>query len=143
VPLKAPSTAYKFNKPANVPWFYPNIYGTDIYVPWNATQFMVFNTTETARLLNGASENKYMCYTVTPADFTDTTDNTLSQEILMIQCSIPLAITFTEETCSLVTPLPLDLLWTRPPGDSMTSALTARANLAISTPALVLFPNGL
>eukprot|EP01115_Flamella_aegyptia_P011615 TRINITY_DN550_c0_g2_i1.p1 TRINITY_DN550_c0_g2~~TRINITY_DN550_c0_g2_i1.p1 ORF type:complete len:579 (+),score=218.16 TRINITY_DN550_c0_g2_i1:32-1768(+) len=70
VPLKAPETAYKFKQPADTIWLFPDIYGTDIYVPWNLT---VFNATK-SRLLANATSDKFICYTVMPADFTDTTD---------------------------------------------------------------------
>ena len=70
VPLEAPSTAYKFNAPDGSNWMYPNIYGTDIYTPWN---FTVFNSTRD-QFASVASPAKYMCYGVFPAVATDTID---------------------------------------------------------------------
>jgi len=71
VPLIAPTTAYQGFKPdANDMWMYPNNYGSDIYIPWNAT---AFNITRFAYMTNPAA-TKYICYAVTPAEFTDTTD---------------------------------------------------------------------
>jgi len=70
VPIMAPDTAYIFTQPSDANWLYPSIYGTDIYVPWNYT---VLNTTR-GQFLANPSPNKYMCFSVMPADFTDTTD---------------------------------------------------------------------
>jgi len=70
VPVRAPATAYQgfTTPPAGDTWLYPNVYGSDIYTPWNATTFAntrnVFTSTPT----------KYLCYNVMPMAFTDTTD---------------------------------------------------------------------
>ena len=70
VPLMAPESVYQgFTAPEGDNWLYPNIYGTDMYVPWDNS---VFNAT--AYLAN-PSATKYMCYTVQPAQNTDTTDD--------------------------------------------------------------------
>jgi hypothetical protein len=58
-------------KPAvNETWFFPNVYGADIYAPWNNT---AFNNYKAAFMAN-PKPDRYMCYAVMPADFTDTTD---------------------------------------------------------------------
>jgi len=78
VPLKAPATVYQgFKAGKRDIWMYPNHYGSDIYVPWNQT---TFNTTKFIYMENPTSD-KYMCYQVEPAEFTDTTDEyTLSSD---------------------------------------------------------------
>jgi hypothetical protein len=71
VPLVAPDSAYKGFRPGPRDiWMYPNFYGSDIYVPWNQT---AFNTSRYLYMSNPNSQ-KYLCYTVNPAEFTDTTD---------------------------------------------------------------------
>ena len=71
VPLKAPSTAYKFDAPEGSSWMFPSIYGADIYTPWN---FTLFNTTRDQFAALASSTDKYMCYGVFPAIATDTVD---------------------------------------------------------------------
>jgi hypothetical protein len=71
VPVMAPKTAYGKFKPApGTTWTHPDIYGTDIYVPWNKT---TFDSSRDKFLLNPAPE-KYLCYSVQPHIFTDTQD---------------------------------------------------------------------
>jgi len=71
VPLKAPSSAYQgFTAPVNVTWKYPNVYGSDIYVPWDWGNF---NSTRD-QLVGISDEDRYICYAVQPKQFTDTED---------------------------------------------------------------------
>jgi len=66
----APSSAYPgFRAPGNDTVF-PNIFGTDIYVPWSNG---FFNNTRGLYTQN-AAPTKFMCYGVRPRDFTDTQD---------------------------------------------------------------------
>ena len=70
VPLSAPSSAYKFKPYPGETWAHPDIYGTDIYVPWN------LNTTApyADAFLANASSDRYLCYNLLPTVPTDTID---------------------------------------------------------------------
>jgi hypothetical protein len=71
VPLRAPSTAHQgFTERPGDSWMYPSVYGADIYVPWNHS---IFNNTRD-KFISIASEDRYMCYSVQPKQFTDTED---------------------------------------------------------------------
>jgi hypothetical protein len=66
----APESAYQdFTPPPGGVWPNAQVYGTDIYVPWNTTDL---DTKET--LLAGASPKRYYCYGLAPALSSDTKD---------------------------------------------------------------------
>jgi hypothetical protein len=70
VPLSAPKSAYKFKPAPGSAWNHTNIYGTDIYIPWNSTVFAPFIDT----ILANASSDRFMCYGVWPVIPSDTID---------------------------------------------------------------------
>ena len=78
VPLKAPSSAFQnFTPPVGDTWYYPNIYGTDIYIPWDKPVMADLSST----YLANPSADIYICYSVQAASATDTTDEfTLSED---------------------------------------------------------------
>jgi hypothetical protein len=70
VPLKAPAAVYQgFGAPPGDTWLFPEIYGTDVYVPWAAPELNA-----SIFLNDDPTSEKYICYNVQPAQNTDTTD---------------------------------------------------------------------
>jgi hypothetical protein len=76
VPIAAPDTALSgFTAPNGYQWLHPEVYGSDIYVPWNWTVF-----DNTLPLLDNPSPNKFMCYALTPFRSTNSKDDHIISE---------------------------------------------------------------
>jgi hypothetical protein len=69
-PAVTPKSAYQeFTAPPNTTWYYPNLYGADVYGNWNTTTKALSDA-----LLSDASPEKYICTAIIPKLATDTSD---------------------------------------------------------------------
>ena len=76
MPIVPPKSVYRgFTKPSGrANWIFPEIYGTDIYVPWNLTRQYTAAFNASDFLAEAASPDRYVCYGVYGKVSTETED---------------------------------------------------------------------